>query len=116
MVNRPKIAGTNFETLMTNYFKQTWPTAYRPAQTGKNDTGDINGMPLPIECKNVKTLAIPQWLRECEREALNAQAIACPLVIKRRGITDPAKQLFVTEAWVGVELMLAWQSKAWHRK
>jgi hypothetical protein len=106
LANPPKQKGTAHETAQLRYYQQWWPDAYRTALKGSLDTGDINGLPLPIECKNEKMFKPSEWLKEAEREAENAKAMFCPVNAKRKGITDPAKQLILLENWMLVELML----------
>jgi len=109
MANPSKNKGTTFETLMVNYFKQFWPRAERRALSGALDKGDVSGLPVPLELKNCKSIDLAGWTKEAKKEAENALAPFCPVIHNRRGKGDPALQWVTIEAWVLVELLLAWE-------
>ncbi|OKI00157.1 hypothetical protein A6A06_23620 [Streptomyces sp. CB02923] len=44
----------------------------RPAQEGAADVGDVHAVPFVLECKNVKSPAVPTFLRQAEVEARHA--------------------------------------------
>lgn len=73
-MSKQRDIGTAFETLMLGLVTTYYPTAHRMGLQGSLDKGDL-WIPDPrfvIECKRVKAMALPQWLREAEVEAKNA--------------------------------------------
>lgn len=67
---------------------------------GANDRGDIANLRSPfgkvaVECKNVKQMALSQWVTEAEVERGNLDAVAGVVIHKRRGKAQFAEQ-FVT--------------------
>ncbi|MET0888175.1 MAG: hypothetical protein ABWX92_17190 [Mycetocola sp.] len=70
----------------------------RRTKNGSNDRGDITGVKtirggrVVIECKNVRTLALPAWLREAEIERGNDDAVIGVVVHKASGTQNPADQ------------------------
>lgn len=44
----------------------------RQAQEGNHDIGDLHAWPVVVECKDVKSPAVPTWLRQAEVEATHA--------------------------------------------
>lgn len=94
-----KVAGAKFERSIADHLAEVLgsPHIDRQVKTGAKDRGDIRGVtvagqPLAIECKDVATLALPQWTREAAAEAENLGAVAGVVVAKRRGTTDPGAQ------------------------
>lgn len=92
-------AGTAFERLIANGLASALDDDRidRRPKTGSKDRGDIGGVRihaqrLVIECKDVATLALPQWTREAQLEAGNDDALAGVVVHKRRGTRDPLDQ------------------------
>lgn len=90
MVNRAKQKGTSFETLLVNYLTELGYDAERQVLKGNKDEGDIrvrlatNGDGFNIEAKNVRTMALGQWVDEAVVEAANAGR-PCVVVHKRHG-------------------------------
>ena len=69
--------------------------ATRSPLMGSGDRGDFilpGESRFVLEAKNVKIMALPQWLREAKKEADNAGAIAGAVVHKRKGVTAPGSQ------------------------
>lgn len=92
-------AGTAFERLIADGLATALDDDRidRRPKTGAKDRGDIGGVRihaqrLVIECKDVSTLALPQWTREAQLEAGNDDALAGVVVHKRRGTRDPLDQ------------------------
>ncbi len=56
----------------------------RPAQEGAADVGDVHAVPFVLECKDVKSPAVPTWLRQAEVEAVNAGFPYGVAVVKTR--------------------------------
>ncbi|WP_239121788.1 hypothetical protein [Corynebacterium minutissimum] len=80
------------------------PHIDRRVKTGKHDRGDIaavetmDGGRVVLECKNHKTLKLPEWWRETEQERINDNAKIGVIVHKRHGHGKPADQ------WVTMNL------------
>jgi hypothetical protein len=92
-------AGTAFERLIADALAAALDDDRidRRPKTGSKDRGDIGGVRihaqrLVIECKDVATLALPQWTREAQLEAGNDDALAGVVIHKRRGTRDPLEQ------------------------
>jgi hypothetical protein len=100
-----KQAGTRFETTIAAALADALDDDRidRRAKNGAKDRGDIIGVRLHgqrvvIECKDVATLALPQWTAEAQIEAGNDDALVGVVVHKRRGVGDPMHQ------WVSMTL------------
>ena len=86
-MSKAKQKGTLAETAVADYLKTIWPAVERRAQSGKNDKGDIAGVPQTvIEVKNQATYKISEWLKETKIETINAKSKIGVLVIKPKGI------------------------------
>lgn len=98
MGNRNKAKGTSFEVLIRDYLiSKGFINAHRPALSGGNDTGDINGIarPIPprkvaIQCKNQKTLKLSEWLNDTVAQAERLDGAVPALVVKRVGKGEKA--------------------------
>ena len=98
--NSAKQAGTSFETLVATFLaSEIDDRIERRRLSGANDRGDIaglrvNGQRVVVECKNYGgRLEASTWLNEAEVERINDAALCGLVVAKRRGTTDPAKQI-----------------------
>ena len=82
-----KRKGTSWETLIVDYLvSHGWKHAERRALAGKNDRGDVAGIPgVVIEAKSANRLELAAWLDETEAERANDNAVHGLLWIKRRG-------------------------------
>lgn len=94
-----KKAGTRFERTVADYLSHVLGDSEidRQVKVGANDIGDIRGLYLnggrfALECKDCTRMELPQWLREAEVEAGNADAPFYAVCHKRRGVGDPAEQ------------------------
>lgn len=92
-------AGTAFERLIADGLASALDDDRidRRVKSGSKDRGDIGGVRihgqrLVIECKDVRTQALPEWTREAQLEAGNDDALAGVVVAKRRGTRDPLDQ------------------------
>ena len=83
MVNKPKIKGTAFESLVRDYLRQWWPNATRPALSGRKDVGDIINVPFVVEAKAVRKFALSEWMKELDKEKINAGMDIGFVVVKR---------------------------------
>jgi Holliday junction resolvase len=99
-----KQKGSKFETDVMKYLRKLGHFAERLAKAGSSDEGDIvtiiAGQTYILECKNRKTLSLPQFWAEAQTEAANyAKArglVASPpafVVVKRRNAS-------IEDAWV----------------
>ena len=86
-MSKAKQKGTLAETAVADYLKQTFPAVERRTLSGKNDKGDIAGVPgCVVEVKNQRSYKIHEWMKETETERLNADAELGILVIKPNGV------------------------------
>jgi hypothetical protein len=86
-MSKSKQKGTLAETAVADYLKQTFPAVERRTLSGKNDKGDIAGVPrCVIEVKNQRSYKIHEWMKETESERLNADSDIGILVIKPNGV------------------------------
>lgn len=98
MANRAKAKGTAFEVLVRDYLiRKGFIHAHRPALSGGNDTGDINGVarrdPMRkaiFQCKNAKSFQLSQWLNDTVEQAERADNAVPILVVKRPGKGEKA--------------------------
>ena len=99
-----KQKGSKFETDVMKYLRKLGHFAERLAKAGSNDEGDIvtiiAGQTYILECKNRKSINLPQFWAEAQTEAANyAKARGLPVnppafvIVKRR-------QHGVEKAWV----------------
>lgn len=64
-MSRSKQKGTLAESAVADYLKSTWETVERRVLSGKNDKGDIAGIPkIVIEVKNQKSYKFSEWLEK----------------------------------------------------
>jgi hypothetical protein len=96
-VSRQRAKGTAAETAVVAYLQSVgFPYAERRASNGRNDRGDIAGIPgLVCEVKNAARVELAQWLKEAAAEKNNDHAAWAVVWHKRRGTQFPG-QWFVT--------------------
>ena len=98
-----KAKGSKFETDVMKYLRKLGHFAERLAKAGANDEGDIvtiiAGQTYILECKNRKSINLPQFWAEAQTEAAN--------YAKARGL------LFSPLAFVIVKRRNAGIEKAW---
>lgn len=93
MANKNKAKGTSFEVLVRDYLiRKGFIHAHRPALSGGNDTGDINGIArkttlrkVAVQCKNQKSFQLSQWLNDTVEQAQRLGGAVPALVVKRPG-------------------------------
>jgi hydrogenase maturation factor len=86
-MSKAKQKGTLAETAVADFLKQTFTAVERRTLSGKNDRGDIAGVPgCVVEVKNQRSYKIHEWMKETEIERLNASAELGVLVIKPNGV------------------------------
>ncbi|WP_461296349.1 hypothetical protein [Streptomyces harbinensis] len=84
----------------------------RAAQEGAADVGDIHAVPFILEAKNVAGSAVPTWLRQAEREAVNAGFPYGVAVVKaRRAPIGNGLVHFGVRTWTSVRLELGMTSQ-----
>lgn len=98
MGNKAKAKGTSFEVLVRDYLiGKGFIHAHRPALSGGNDTGDINGIArkatlrkVAVQCKNQKAFQLSQWLNDTVEQAARLGGAVPALVVKRPGKGEKA--------------------------
>lgn len=87
--NANKAKGTRYESEIREFLNARGFTVNRVAQMGRLDQGDLHGYPLHIiECKNVKSIDLPSFVRQADKEATNAgRPFGVAFVRKARGAT-----------------------------
>ena len=113
MANPNKSRGTRFESAVRDYLNRELGltdddgnlrdvfsplNVRRAAQEGARDVGDIHAVPVVIEAKDVKSPAVPTWLRQAEREAVNAGFPFGVVVHKVRGRSVAYARVHLSEA------------------
>ncbi|MFE5828698.1 hypothetical protein ACFQ8W_00255 [Streptomyces sp. NPDC056508] len=92
MANPSKAKGTAWESLFTAYLREHHnPAAHRNVQMGAKDIGDVAGYYLhAAELKAEKTITLPTYIAQANREAFNAgQPFGCAVVKRRmKGVAD----------------------------
>ena len=91
--NKAKSKGTAFEVLVRDYLiNKGFFHAHRPALSGGNDTGDINGIArrdtlrkVAVQCKNQRQFQLSQWLNDTVEQAERLNDAVPVLVVKRQG-------------------------------
>ena len=99
-----KTKGSKFETDVMKYLRKLGHFAERLAKAGANDEGDIvtiiAGQTYILECKNRKSLDLPQFWAEAQAEAAN-YAKARGLVVEPPAfVIVKRRQHGVEKAWV----------------
>lgn len=92
MANPNKARGTAWESTWLAYIREYHNEhAHRNVQMGSKDIGDVDGYYLHgAECKAEKTITLPDYVRQANREADNAgQPFGCAVVKRRNaGVAD----------------------------
>lgn len=78
--------GTRWETRLVKWFNENgWPYVERRARSGRNDRGDLAGLPgICVEAKNVKALSLAKWMDEALVEQVNAGAQFTCVIFPRK--------------------------------
>ena len=105
MTSASKRKGSAFEALVVGYLRKWWPNAARTLAGARDDRGDISGVPVVMELKNVVKTDLAGWWAEAEREMHNAGDTRAVVVHKRHGVTDPALQWVTMPLWMLVDLL-----------
>jgi len=87
-MNPAKRRGTAWESAVVTFFRSRGIHAYRPAQSGAQDVGDVHGVsPVILQCKDVASLAqgLGDGTAGARRQAVAAGERWGVAVLKRRG-------------------------------
>lgn len=96
-MNKPKIKGTRWETLVARYLSEVMGTRVeRRALHGGQDMGDLGpfrarGLEVIAECKNYASFGqadVERWRRETDRERAAANADVALLVVNQGRIGE----------------------------
>jgi hypothetical protein len=98
--NPSKRTGTRHESTSVIWLKRNgWPFARRIVMKGHRDEGDISlgdGIPVTIEAKAEKHVALGEYIKELDAEIVHAGNETGIVIIKRRGTTDVGKYYVLT--------------------
>lgn len=86
MSNPSKARGSAWEKRLVDYLAtHGWPFAERRTTEGRNDRGDVAGIPgWVVEAKNCKAISLATWMDEAEKEAKSAGVSRYAVVFPRR--------------------------------
>lgn len=106
MTNRSKAKGTGWEVRLVDFLRtHGHPLAERRVMQGKNDRGDVAGIPgWVIEAKNRRAVDLAGWCDEAEREALAAKVYRWAVVFPRKS-HQTRKAYAVIPLWLLADLM-----------
>lgn len=105
-MSRQRAKGTRAENGAVSVFATRFPYCERRALRGKNDGGDLAGLPIPVEVKaNVADIAAA--ISEAKAAAARLGVHGYAAVVHARG--KPATEAYgVVHAWFLAELLDAW--------
>lgn len=122
MANPNKTRGTAWESAVRDYLNRflglvdgsgTFRDPFHPgnvrraAQEGARDVGDVHAAPFILECKDVKSPAVPAWIRQAEIEAVHAGFPYGLAVRKVRGASVAMGRVHVSvRTWTRIRLAL----------
>ncbi|MFE4516340.1 hypothetical protein ACFRMQ_19335 [Kitasatospora sp. NPDC056783] len=122
MANPNKARGTAWESAVRNYLNRflgltdesgnllhpaSGMNVRRAAQEGTKDVGDIHAWPFILEAKDVRSPAVPTWLRQANAEAANAGFPFGVVVHKRRGKSVASGRVHVSvSTWTALRQLL----------
>lgn len=100
-----KAAGATHNRRIADYLKAKVSRFIdKMPQYGAADRGDVvnvetfNELPVAVECKDYGgRLLVSEWLGEAAVERVNLGAVAGLVIAKRKGITDPGRQIVLME-------------------
>lgn len=85
----------------------------RAAQEGARDIGDVHAVPFILECKDVRSPAVPTWLRQARAEAVHAGFPYGVVVHKVRGLGVRSGRVhFDVRTWTRTRTALGLSSRA----
>lgn len=106
-MSKQRAKGTRFESAVVAVMAQRFPYVERRALRGKNDAGDLAGLPIPVECKNTRTLDLAGACREAETAAARLGAPGWAAVFKRPRRNE-RDAYAVVPLWLFAEMLWAW--------
>ena len=99
-MNRSKAKGTRFESEVVGFLRgHGFPHAERRTLSGAHDKGDIAGVRIGsvgfcLEVKNCKAMALAEWIKEAQVEAINAGTDFFAVIHK--SVRRPTGKAYVT--------------------
>lgn len=100
--------GARWEVRLVGWLAENgFPLAERRAKKGRNDTGDVSGVPFIIEAKNCRKVELGPWCDEAAKEARTAGMGNRWAVVFPRRSHVTAKAYAVISLELLAELMLA---------
>ena len=110
-MNRSKAKGTRLESEFVDFaHEHGFPHARRIAAAGVLDQGDValgDGVPVTVEVKNCQAMALAEWMKEAQRESINAGTYRYAVAHNRKGAATRENYMTVPW-WFGLELLKAW--------
>ena len=86
MSNANKAKGTRFESSVRNWLLDRRSKAWRPAQTGHKDEGDVHlDNMVALQCKDAAQQRYSAWVEDANEQAVNAGLPYGVVVHKKRG-------------------------------
>ena len=87
MTTPAKARGSQFERDVVKFLNENgFPLVERRYGAGaQKDVGDLTGIQLVVECKNLKTITLASIMDETQREVENSRFDVGLAVVKRRG-------------------------------
>jgi hypothetical protein len=113
MTNANKVKGDAFERALREYLRECDAVVDRTRAGYARDAGDLHvgrdgTLPRAIlQAKNVRAWRLPEWLAEAEEQRREAGAVHGAVVVKRRGMADPAQQ-YVVMTMADWALLASW--------
>ncbi|MCA1571965.1 MAG: hypothetical protein LC798_16970 [Chloroflexi bacterium] len=105
-MSKAKAKGTAWERRLADYLRLLHPNAERRVSEGRNDRGDVSGIPgWVVEAKCCRQIDLAGWIDEAEKEARSAGVSRFAVVFPRRSHAT-AKAYAVVPLWLLSELML----------
>jgi hypothetical protein len=99
-----KAKGSKFETDVMKYLRKLGHFAERLAKAGANDEGDIvtiiAGQTYILECKNRKSINLPQFWAEAQTEAANYAKARGLLISPLAFVIVKRRNAGIEKAWV----------------
>lgn len=93
-MNPQKAKGSSFERLICSYLAEAIDCERIPAGATL-DRGDLWTPSAAIQCKNHRSLSLGAWLDQTRQQQANAAKALHFLIVKRKGVTDPAEQFAI---------------------
>lgn len=108
MANPNRRKGTTAENKAVQVFAPWFRYCERRALRGKNDGGDLAGLPIPVEVK-CSSVYLVEAMGEAKRCAQRLKTHGYAAYVPIRGRT-PEEGITAFPAWFGAELLACWDS------